>query len=118
MRYTQNNECIIDNGRTVPCNPSSSDYQEILRRIAEEGLVIDPYIPPPEPTAKERRDARYHSECTPLAGKVILWTIRLEDGTLSPAKRAKLEAKLADAKTKLVAQSKTIESEIVDPEDS
>ena len=44
LRYTRGNAFIEDeHGRAVPCRPDSSDYQDIMRRVA----AVE--IPPPDP---------------------------------------------------------------------
>ena len=65
MRYNQFG-FIQDGARHIPCDPDNSDYQDILKRIKDEGLLIDPYVPPPPPLPRDVRAARYKNEADPL----------------------------------------------------
>jgi len=61
MRYSKYGTTILDGNLSIACDPLNPDYQDILRRIRDEGLVIEPYVPPPPPpvdvTAKYRQRA-------------------------------------------------------------
>ena len=52
MKYIKNpitgeNETITDgNGKFIPIDEANTDYQELMRQVEEEGLVIQPYVDP------------------------------------------------------------------------
>lgn len=93
MRYTTPDNSMID-GR-IPCDPANSDYQDILRRIRDEGLVIEPYVPPPAPTPEEALRRFAHSK---LGEMVLAWAaIQCSYSELSPA----LQAKAGPLRTRL-----------------
>lgn len=109
MRYTSPD--TIDG--CIPCDPNNSDYKEILRRIAEEGLVIDPYVPPPDPLPVDRRAARYRSECDPFLIATYGYQIEI-DAETDPVAKGKLETKRDKAKGDYLTAKRKIREEIPD----
>lgn len=101
-----------DSGSTKYLPPTDP---EVLAWI-DDGGTIDPYVPPPAPTAKERREARYKAECDQLSCQIKRHEARLKRETLTAEKRTKIEGKLAAAEDALIDASKKIEQEIQDPE--
>lgn len=97
MKYDKDQRFIQDGNRTIPCDPANSEYQDILRRIRDEGLVIEPYIPPPEPTPEEALKRFAHSQ---LGEITVTWAaLQAAYSELTPEEQAKagpLRTKLRD----------------------
>ena len=50
--YSEGNlsvNCVVDGRQiSVPCSPGNRHYDELMRQVAEEGLVIADYVEPSE----------------------------------------------------------------------
>ena len=111
MRYTAGNTHIEDGVRTIPCDPHNADYQDILRRIRDEGLAIDPYVPPPDPTPAERRAVKYAQRVDQWSLSIVRYQARLTDPLLTAQQKAKIQTKLDASIAKVQQLSTQIEQE-------
>lgn len=117
MKYTKDSKGIQTLTGDVPCDPWNSDYVELMRRVRDEGLVIDPWVPPAAPTPGEMRDRQYRLRLDADVVRVVLCQVLLTGIADTPGNgplRARVASRLAAAKASILATALAIEAESPD----
>jgi hypothetical protein len=113
MKYLKNNAAIQTSTADVPCTIANADYRDILRRVRDEGLVIEPWVVPLPPSASALRDRAYRLRLDEYVRQVVIFQVLLQtvpDTVPNAELRSRVTARLAAAKSAILDVALQIET--------